>query len=81
MSKDLDNKNALGGKRAAIEGKMAALVIMATGVIWVAATWAGGHFGWPERTRALFDLIALAGFAFALIVTFRIWRSRQSDEG
>ncbi len=74
MSNDLDHKNAR-------DGKMAALVIMATGVIWIGATWAGARFGWAERTRALFDLLALAGFAFALIMTFRIWRARQRDEG
>lgn len=74
MSKDPDQKYAR-------DGRMAALVIMATGVIWVGATWAGAHFGWTERVRALFDLIALAGFAFALIMTFRIWRARQRDEG
>lgn len=74
MSNDADHTRAK-------QGRMAALVIVATGVIWVGATWAGTEFGWTNRTRALFDFIALAGFAFALIVTFRIWRARQRDEG
>ncbi len=63
------------------QGRMAAVVIAATGVLWVGATWAGSQWGWPNRTRALVDLAALAGFAWALIVTYRIWRSRQNDEG
>ncbi len=67
-------------KTSGKSGRMAALVIAATGLFWVGATWAGGRFGWPERTRALMDLVALAGFAFALVVTFRMWRTRQNDE-
>ncbi len=63
------------------DGRMAAIIIAATGVFWVAATWAGAKFGWSMRTRALFDLLALAGFAFALITTYRIWRKRARDEG
>lgn len=65
----------------ASQGRFAALVIALTGLFWVGATWAGSHWDWPNRTRALLDLLALAGFAFALIVTFRIWRMRQKDEG
>ena len=52
-----------------------------TGVFWIGAVWAGNHWDWPLRTRALLDLIALAGFAFVLIMAFRIWRARQKDEG
>ena len=63
------------------QGRLAGLVAAATGVYWVAVTWAGSHWDWPQRTRALFDLIALAGFAFVLITAFRIWRSRQNKEG
>ena len=63
------------------DGRMAAIVIAVTGVFWIAATWAGGQFGWSMRIRALADMMALAGFAFALIVTFRMWRARQNDEG
>lgn len=60
---------------------MAAIVIAATAVIWVTASWAGARYGWSMRSRALFDLLALAGFAFALVTTFRLWRARQKDEG
>ena len=63
------------------DGRMAAIVIAITGLFWIGTTWAGGQFEWSNRIRALADMMALAGFAFALILTFRIWRARQTDEG
>ena len=63
------------------QGRLASLVAAVTGLFWIAAIWAGNQYDWPQRTRALFDLIALAGFAFVLITAFRIWRSRRKDEG
>ncbi len=66
------------GQQAA--GRAIALVIAATAVFWIAATWAGGRFGWPAGLRMLMDVLALAGFAWALIRTFRLWRTRK-DEG
>jgi len=62
-------------------GRLTGLFIAATGVFWIGAMWAGEHWDWTQRTRALFDLVALAGFLFALIMSFRIWRARQKDEG
>jgi len=58
-------------------GRRLALVIAGTGIAWVLANMLGAHFGWSNRTRALFDLIALAGFAWAVFVAIGIWRSRQ----
>jgi Family of unknown function (DUF5337) len=63
------------------QGRLAGLVIAMTGALWVGATWAGNHWDWPQRSRALVDLVALGGFAFALIVTWRIWRAGQKDKG
>ncbi len=63
------------------QGRLASLVAGGTGLFWIAAFWAGNQWDWPQRTRALFDLIALAGFAFVLITAFRIWRARRKDEG
>jgi len=63
------------------QGRLAALVIAVTGVLWVIAGAAASHWHWPVRFRALMDLLALGGFLFALMVTFRIWRDRQKDEG
>lgn len=61
--------------------RRAALVLAGVGLFWIAATWAGGAWGWPTRTRALLDLLALAGFAFALYLTWQIWRLRRADKG
>lgn len=58
-------------------GQRLALVIAGTGLAWVLANMLGAHFGWSNRTRALFDLIALAGFAWAICVAIGIWRQRQ----
>ena len=63
------------------QGRLAGLVAAATGLFWIGAVWAGNQWDWPQRTRALLDLIALAGFAFVLITAFRIWRARQKSEG
>ena len=71
-----DPKNSI--KR---QGRMAGIVIALTGVLWVGATFAGNSLGWSNRTMALMDLLALAGFVFGLVVTYRIWRARRTDEG
>ncbi|CUH50660.1 DUF5337 domain-containing protein [Shimia marina] len=63
------------------QGRFAALVIAGTGLFWIAAIVIGEWLALPERTRALLDLIALAGFVFALVLIFRIWRARQEDKG
>ncbi|HHL20932.1 MAG TPA: hypothetical protein ENJ52_05320 [Aliiroseovarius sp.] len=68
-------------KSGGTDGRAVALIIAGTGLFWIGATWAGGAFGWPNRTRALLDLIALAGFVFALVNVWRLWRARQTDEG
>ena len=63
------------------QGRLASLVAAGTGLFWIGVIWAGNQWDWPQRTRALLDLIALAGFAFVLITAFRIWRARQKNEG
>lgn len=63
------------------QGRLAGLVIAFSGVFWIGATWAGNHWDWPQRYRGLADLVALGGFVFALIVTYRIWRAGRKDEG
>ena len=59
------------------KGRMAAMLIVGTALFWVLATFLGGQFELAQRTRALFDLIALAGFIWALWVIYQIWRLRQ----
>ncbi len=63
------------------EGRLAGLVIAFTGALWLGGTWVGESLDWSNRTMALVDLLALAGFLFGLVVTYRIWRKRRTDEG
>jgi len=59
------------------QARLAAVVIFATMIIWMALQWIGGQIGLPARFVFLFDLAAMAAFAWALIVLFRVWRARQ----
>jgi hypothetical protein len=61
-------------------GQRLALVIAGTGLAWVLANLLGAHFGWSNRTRALFDLIALAGFGWAVISAIGIWRDTRQNK-
>ncbi|MEM8691121.1 MAG: DUF5337 domain-containing protein [Pseudomonadota bacterium] len=62
-------------------GQRLALVIAGLGILWVCANIAGSQLGWSNRIRALFDLIVLAGFGWALWVGIGFWRARQKDKG
>ncbi|WP_096786129.1 DUF5337 domain-containing protein [Rhodobacter sp. CZR27] len=57
--------------------RQAALVLAGTGLLWIGAQILGGRLGWDTRIAILFDLAALAGFTWALVTTWRIWRRRQ----
>nr|WP_280922892.1 DUF5337 domain-containing protein [Rubellimicrobium aerolatum] len=67
--------------RVAALGRRAGLVLAGVGLFWIAATWAGDSLGWPVRVRALIDLFALAGFGFALYLTWQVWRLRRTHKG
>lgn len=62
-------------------GRRAALVIAGTAVLWVGANFIGTKAGLDHRMLALFDLLALAGFVFALWMVYQIWRARQDNQG
>jgi len=61
------------------KGRLAALVIAGTGVLWILATIIGGYLALDQRVRALFDLMALGGFVFALVLIYQLWRMRQGN--
>lgn len=61
------------------QGRIAALVIAGSGLAALAAPILVVLVGLPLRFEILIYLLALAGFSWALIVTFRIWRARQKD--
>ena len=56
-----------------------AIVLAATMALWMLLSWAGGFYGWPVRFAFLIDFMALAAFAWALIVSLRLWRTRHSN--
>jgi hypothetical protein len=59
------------------QARLAAIVIFVTMIVWMALQWIGGKIGLEARYVFLFDLSALAAFAWSLIVLFRVWRARQ----
>lgn len=61
------------------QGRMAALVIALSGVAAILAPILTATAGLPFRFEILIYLLALAGFAWALIVTFQIWRKRRDN--
>lgn len=62
-------------------GQRVALIMAATGVLWVLFTAIGQEYEWSLRVRSFFDLAALAGFGFALFKTYQLWRARQTEKG
>lgn len=64
--------------RRAAQARLVAIVLVATMILWMGAQWLGGQLGWETRFVFLFDLVALAAFLWAMVVTYQIWRGRQS---
>ncbi len=62
------------------KARVAAVVMAGTALLWLGAQALGAVMGWPERYAFLFDFAALAGLFWALVVTFQIWRARQSAD-
>lgn len=60
------------------QARTASIVIALTMILWMAAQWIGGKVGLETRFVFLFDLAALAGLAWALIVTWQVWRKRRN---
>ena len=62
------------------QGRLVALLVAATMLMWMGAQWVGRELGWEARFAILFDLAALAAFVWALFVTYRIWRKRRDSQ-
>ncbi len=62
------------------QGRKIALIIAGVGVFWILATAIGAEYEWSQRTRALFDLVALAGFGLAIWMIYGFWRDRQKNK-
>ena len=66
-------------ERLARQARVASIVIAATMVRWMMAQWVGGKMGLEARFVFLFDLAALAGLVWALVVTWQVWRKRRGN--
>lgn len=66
-------------KMLARQARLVSIVIAVTMVGWMTGQWLGGRLGLPDRFVFLLDLLALAGFLWALIVTWQIWRRRRES--
>ena len=53
------------------------MVIAGTMLLWMAGQQIGAELGLPLKYTLLLDLAALAGFIWALAVTYQIWRARR----
>ncbi|WP_372603595.1 DUF5337 family protein [Actibacterium sp.] len=75
MTSDQDRKQ----QAQARQGRMVALVMAGTVLVWMAAQWLGGELGLPARYAFLFDFAALAALLWALVVTYQIWRNSREN--
>jgi len=68
-------------KAVARQARLVAIVIVATMALWIGAQVLGRQLGFAGRYVFLFDFAALAGFFWALVVTYQIWRKRRDNQG
>lgn len=63
--------------RRARQARLVGIVLAVTIILWMGAQWLGGELGLEVRYVFLFDLLAIAAFVWALVVTYQIWRGRR----
>ena len=61
------------------QARVVSIVIALTMILWMLAQYLGTKLSFSERYMYLFDFFALAGFLWALIVTWQIWRKRRDN--
>ena len=64
---------------AARQVRLATIVIVVSFLAWMGGSALGGALGLPVRFAFLIDLACMAALIWALVVLFRVWRSRQDD--
>jgi amino acid permease len=65
---------------SARKGRVVALVIAISMLLWLGAQWAGPALGLAGRYALLIDFAAIGALVWALVVSVQIWRARQSNE-
>ncbi|MEP2532828.1 DUF5337 domain-containing protein [Shimia sp.] len=68
-------------QQQARKGRIVALVIAGTMLIWIGVQWIANQVGLPGRYAFLFDFAAIAALIWALVNIYQIWRARQNNEG
>jgi len=63
------------------QGRLVALVIAGSMLIWIAAQALGPWLGLPGRYALLIDFAVMAALFWALVVTYQIWRKRRDNQG
>ena len=66
-------------RREAKQGRVVALVIAISMVIWILAQSLGPYLGLPGRYAILIDFLALVAFLWAIISGMLMWRSRRTN--
>lgn len=61
------------------QSRRASIAIAGTMLGWMLLQQIGAQYNWPLKYTLLVDLFALAGFIWALIVVFQIWRARRAE--
>lgn len=74
--------NAEQEQAIARKGRHIGVVIAVTMVVWLGMTlFIGPAIGLPGRYALLFDFAALAGFIYAGVNIYQLWRMRQDSQG
>ena len=60
--------------------RLAAVVAIATMIVWLALSWLGGATGLEARYAFLLDFAAMAAFVFVIVVALRAWRKERGQE-
>ena len=60
--------------------RLAAVVAIATMILWLALSWLGGATGLEARYAFLLDFAAMAAFVFAIAVALRARRKERAQE-
>ncbi|WP_375690528.1 DUF5337 domain-containing protein [Pseudooceanicola sp. LIPI14-2-Ac024] len=64
-------------REMARKGRLVALVIAGTMLVWFVGTQTVMFMGWPARFVSLLDMAAIAAFVWIFVVIWQIWRLRQ----
>lgn len=77
MAPPLQTRPDSADLQRARQARLVGIVLAVTMILWMGAQFLGGKLGLETRFVFLFDLLAIAAFVWALVVTYQIWRGRR----